>query len=250
MRAHVVLSPAELDGARLGPQAAVVVDVLRASTSVVAACAAGCAGVVPARDAEAARARAGAGTLLAGERGGEPIPGFDLGNSPLEFTAERVGGRTIVLTTTNGTRAMMAGGRAAVVAVGALTNLGAAARWVAGQGRDVVVLCAGEAGGFALEDAVCAGLLLERVAGAGVGLQWSDAAVAARRLGEHYGPRLHLLREEAGWARALLRAGRGADVEACLAVDGQDEVPVLEHGVIRPGPAGRGGASSGQRASR
>jgi 2-phosphosulfolactate phosphatase len=94
MRVHVALTPADASGLALDGWAAVVVDVLRATTTVVAACVAGCARVIPVADIETARERAqqfpDGQVLLAGERGGEPIEGFDLGNSPLEFTGERV----------------------------------------------------------------------------------------------------------------------------------------------------------------
>src|SRR5215468_8162979 len=127
MHVHVALGPAEFIAAPLDGRAALVIDVLRATTSVVAACVAGCRSVIPVPDEAAARrvvARFPPGEcLLAGERGGDPIPGFDLGNSPLEYTRERVAARTIILTTTNGTAAMIAAGSGATAAVAALTNL-------------------------------------------------------------------------------------------------------------------------------
>ena len=100
MHVHVALTPADASGLALTGRTAIVVDVLRATTTVVAACAAGCARVIPVADPCAARERARqfppAEVLLAGERGGEPIAGFHLGNSPLEFTADRVRGKTIL----------------------------------------------------------------------------------------------------------------------------------------------------------
>jgi 2-phosphosulfolactate phosphatase len=234
VRVHVALTPAEPLPEGLGRQAAVVVDVLRATTVVVAACAAGCRAVHPVTDPQRAlEARAGLppGTgLLAGERGGEPIPGFDLGNSPLEFLPVRVRGRTIILTTSNGTDAMLRAAGAAAAAVAALTNVEAVARWAARQARDLTVLCAGEGGGFSLEDAVGAGLLVESLATAGAPLDCSAGATAARRLADYYGGRLDRLREDSGWARHLDRAGRAADLAACLRVGGLDLVPVFGAG--------------------
>ena len=111
MRVHVALTPAEFPGLALEDRAAVAVDVFRATTTLVAACAAGCARIVPVSDRDAAVAAAAqypsAEVLLAGERGGSMIEGFDLGNSPLEYVAERVAGRTLIFTTTNGTEAMI-----------------------------------------------------------------------------------------------------------------------------------------------
>lgn len=241
MRLDVALVPSEFAAADLSGGTAVIVDVMRATTSVVEAMAAGCGEVIPVRDVVEARLRARdfppGRCLLAGEREGEPIPGFDLGNSPLEFTPERVVGRTVILTTTNGTAAMLAAARATAAAVAALTNVGAAARWVADQGRDCTVLCAGEHGGFSLEDAVCAGLLVEGVVAAGGPVVLSDGAMAARRIGGYYRGRLRRLLDDATWARALRRAGRRHDLDACLALNTVDHVPILEGAVIRPGPA-------------
>jgi 2-phosphosulfolactate phosphatase len=242
MHVHVALGPTEFPAAPLDGRAALVIDVLRATTSVVAACAAGCRSVIPVPDEAAARRVAGrfpAGQcLLAGERGGDPIPGFDLGNSPLEFIRERVGGRVIVLTTTNGTGAMLAAAPAAAVGVAALTNVAAAARWSVARGTDLTLLCAGERGGFCLEDAVCAGLVVEAIASDGAGeLRFTDAAVAARRLAGAYAGRLERLIEDAAWARHLRKVGRAADFAACLALSTADQVPVLTGGAIVPGEA-------------
>ena len=238
MRVHVALTPADGSGLALEGWAAIVVDVLRATTTVVAACAAGCVRIIPVADPCAARARAAlfpAGeVLLAGERGGEPIPGFPLGNSPLEYTPERVRGRTILLTTTNGTAAMLGAGSAGVAAAAALSNVSAAAGWALRQGRDLVVLCSGDGGAFSVEDAVCAGLIVSRAAAPGVDL--SDAAVAALGLGEYYAPRIGDLRVASRWARRLARAGRSADVDACLRRDTTDMVPIIDAGGIVPGP--------------
>jgi 2-phosphosulfolactate phosphatase len=230
MRVHAALTPAEFPGLALPAATAVVIDVLRATTTVAAAAAAGCLRVIPVADAESARRRAAAlppGALLAGERDGEPIPGFDFGNSPLEFTRERVAGRTVILTTTNGTQAMLAAARAGAGAAGALANARAVAAWAAGQGRDVVLLCAGEKGAFCLEDAVCAGLIAARILERRPDAELSDAAVAALRLGEEYAPGLGRLAEDAQWARILIRMGRREDVEACLRLDAMEVVPVF-----------------------
>jgi 2-phosphosulfolactate phosphatase len=242
MHVHVALGPAEFGAARLDGRGALVIDVLRATTSVVAACVAGCRSVIPVPDEAAARRVAGrfpAGDcLLAGERGGDPIPGFDLGNSPLEFTADRVSGRVIVLTTTNGTNTMRAAAPAAAAGVAALTNAAAAARWALERDADVTLLCAGEKGGFCLEDAVCAGFVVEAMASDGAGaLRFTDAAVAARRMADAYAGRLERIIEDAAWARHLHKAGRSADFSACLALSSVDQVPVLSNGAIVPGPA-------------
>jgi 2-phosphosulfolactate phosphatase len=214
--------PAGLEGATV-----LVVDVLRASTTIVAALESGCAAIVPVADADEARRRAAAtpGALLAGERRGEPLAGFDLGNSPLEFTPARVKGRTVYLTTSNGTRALRAARAGAAVGVAALVNAGAAADWAAGLGRAVVVLCAGERGRPSLEDSVCAGLLAARLVGL-TGAALAPEARAAVAVARQYRGALARLAADASWARHLTASGRGGDVTACLALDVSGLVPI------------------------
>jgi 2-phosphosulfolactate phosphatase len=239
MRVHVALTPGAFPDLALGGRAALVVDVLRATSMVVTAFGAGCARVIPVTDAAEARERSRAlapePVLLAGERGGERIEGFDLGNSPLDCTPETVGGRSILLTTTNGTAAMLKAFQADAAAVAALTNVGAAVGWALSTGRDLTVLCAGERGGFSLEDAVCAGLLAEGILRATAGATLSDAAQAARCLGILYGARLDRLRRDSGWARHLEARARGADLDCCLQLDTSAVVPVLANGAITAG---------------
>jgi len=259
MRVHVALTPGEFPGLALGGRAALVVDVLRATSMVIAAFDAGCARVIPVANAALARERhramATERVLLAGESGGEQIEGFDLGNSPLDCRPERVGGRTILLTTTNGTAAMLKASQADVAAVAALTSVGAAVRWAVSEGRDLTVLCAGEKGGFSLEDAVCAGLLADGIGRAVAGATLSDAAQAARCLGVFYGARLDRLRRDSGWARHLEARRRGADLDCCLRLDVSALVPVLAGGTItlKPGaltsPAGGADTRSGRLAT-
>ncbi|HSE04022.1 MAG TPA: 2-phosphosulfolactate phosphatase [Methylomirabilota bacterium] len=231
----MALTPAEFADLPLAGCTALAVDVLRATTAVVAACEAGCRRVVPVPDQAAAESRRdGADVLLAGERGGEAIAGFHLGNSPVEFTRDRVAGRTVVLTTSNGTAAMLTAAGADAAGVAALTNVTAAADWAVGEARDVSILCAGDSGAFSLEDAVCAGLLVARLAAAVPGAALSGGAAAALGLGRHYAPRLDRLAADSRWARNLLRLGREADVACCLRADTSRMVPVFAAGGFEP----------------
>jgi 2-phosphosulfolactate phosphatase len=239
MRVHVALVPGEYAELDLEGRVALVVDVFRATSMVVAAFGAGCARVIPVANEAAARERAAAmapsPVLLAGERGGDPIEGFDLSNSPLDCTPERVGGRTLILTTTNGTRAMLKAAEATAAALAALTNAGAAARWAAARRRDVTVLCAGEQGRFSLEDTVCAGLLVRGLLAVDPEARLSDAARAAHCLGLVYGTQPDRLKQDAAWARQLHRRGRAADLEACVHIDTVSVVPEITAGVVTRG---------------
>lgn len=224
---HVALTPATLAPATLAGASALVVDVLRASTSIITALANGCAAIVPvAEPAEALRrAAATPGALVAGERHGDPLEGFDLGNSPLEFTPERVGGRTVFFTTSNGTRALLAARTAAEVAVGAFVNAAAAAAWALAAGRSLVIACAGDRGERSLEDEVCAGVLVERIRAARPDAALAPEAeeVAGRARG--YGKDLARLAQDSPWARRLSNRGRGADLATCLTLDAFALVP-------------------------
>ncbi len=230
MRVDVVLTADAVAPGRLGGATVLIVDVLRASTTMIAALSNGCAGIIPVADAAEARRRASApdvnGALLAGERRGERIPGFDLGNSPLEVAPTRVGGKIVVLTTSNGTRALLAARDAHAIGVAAFVNLSAAARWAADGGRDVVVVCAGERGRRSPEDHVCAGLLVERVLIRAPAAQATPAALEAMAEGRRYAEDIGRLGADAPWARHLEASGRGGDVAACLTLDTTALVPL------------------------
>ncbi len=176
-------------GSLVGSQA-VIVDLLRASTTICAALHAGAACVRPVlepQDAIALRAKlAPRECVLGGERKGMLIAGFDLGNSPRAYTPERVRGRDVVFTTTNGTRAIYAAARegAARVLIGCFANLSSLVRALAFDGRDIHVLCAGTNGDMSMEDVLCAGAIVSRVLAAGSGA-FVHAADDQSRIAQH-----------------------------------------------------------------
>jgi 2-phosphosulfolactate phosphatase len=230
VRIDVVPTADGVASARLAGATALVIDVLRASTTIVTALGNGAAYVVPVETVEDARARKaalGADAILAGERNSDPPEGFDLGNSPLEFTADRVRGRSIVLTTSNGTRALAAARGAAAVGVAALVNAGAAAAWAAARRSDVVLICSGELGGPSLEDEACAGVLVARLAADVPHAILTPTAESAQSIGRRYGKDLAGLARDAPHARGLARKGRAADVAFCLTLDSTTVVPTL-----------------------
>ena len=224
---------------------AVVIDVLRASTTIVTAIAHGAAAVVPRAGLDEARRTAAtlAGpVLLGGERGGLRIEGFDLGNSPAEYTARRVAGRTIVITTTNGTAALAACRGAREILVGAVVNraaAAAAARRLAGAGGAVHLVCAGTDGIVSDEDLLGAGAMLDAAAtDADVLDEAARAALAAfRRVaagGDVPAGLVAAFRRAAGGAN-LVALGMEADLPAAAAIDTLAAVPRLDPvtGVLR-----------------
>jgi len=228
VQVDVALLPAALVPATLGTATVLVIDVLRASTTIVTALTNGCRAIVPLDDPDEARRRAAAtaNALIAGERRGEPLEGFDLGNSPLEFTREQVAGRTLFLTTSNGTKALLAARSAAAIGVAGFVNLSAAASWAVEQGRDVVVLCSGERGDRSLEDEICAGLLVDRLQAASPNATLGREAAEVARRARPYAKDLARLAQDSRWARHLTSRGRGRDVAACLTLDAFVLVPV------------------------
>lgn len=238
VRVDVAFTPAALPPAALAGATALVIDVLRASTTMVTAVAHGCLAMLPVAEVDEARRRARSlpGALLAGERGGDPPEGFDLGNSPLEFTRERVGGRTIVFTTSNGTRALLAARPATAVGVAGFVNLTAAADWALGQGRRLVIVCAGELGSRSVEDETCAGLLVDRVLTTDPEAVVGPAALEAADAARPYAKDLARLAQDAPHARKLASHGRSPDVTACLTRDAFCLVPLYRADVDKVVP--------------
>lgn len=239
----VHLLPRLVDPAALADDVVVVIDQLRASSTITAALAAGAESVRPVVSVEQARA-AGPGTLLGGERGGVRIEGFDLGNSPEEYTSSRVRGRRIVFTTTNGTAALAHAARARRIIVGCLANMEAVARAIAEERGTVHLMCAGTHGLVGLDDALAAGAFVESLIDQGRSLTEDDSgllAVEAWRTARAAGPGgvLSALRASLG-GRNLLALGLEADLKWCSRVSVIELVPVFDPGtgLITPARAG------------
>jgi 2-phosphosulfolactate phosphatase len=220
----VVLLPAELkrDDHLVG-KSVVVFDVLRATSSMTAALAAGVKEIRIFGDVEsAARAAvdAGEGRLLCGEVKCLPPPGFDLGNSPGAFDAAAHHGRTAFLATTNGTRAVIAAhGAAAHVLVGAIVNATAVARELRRLALNVTLLCAGTGGEVAMEDVLGAGAVLDSLTRLKTGRAHNDAASIALHLFRACRDRLIEVMSEAAGGRNLIDVGLKRDIELCAQLD-------------------------------
>ncbi|HGY09821.1 MAG TPA: 2-phosphosulfolactate phosphatase [Oceanithermus profundus] len=231
---RAVLSPAE-PVPRVG--AALVVDVIRATTTAAALLTAGARELVWVGSVEEARAEAQRrGALLAGERGGVPPAGFDLGNSPVAPGAAKVAGRVVVMTTTNGTRAALRAAAAAeTLGLAALVNATAAARWLLAFEGEVAIVAAGREGRLAFDDVYTLGALAARLVALAPELELDEGArVALALYRSHPDPRT-ALRESAA-ARALEPVGLAGDVEACAREDRVALVPALaarEGGALR-----------------
>jgi 2-phosphosulfolactate phosphatase len=219
--AHVAFTPAEAASAPLG----IVVDVLRATSTIAQALSAGYRRVLCCSEigeARALREELGEG-LLGGERNAVRVEGFDVGASPREFLEPRA--ETLILSTTNGTRAILAAAASCEqVVLGSLLNLGAVVRAARQFGRDTAILCAGFKGAFALDDAYCAGRIVQEL-----GAERSDAAIAAALIAGSFPDALTALN-----ARTYGPPGLEADIAWCAQESVLDVVPQVAG---RIGPA-------------
>jgi 2-phosphosulfolactate phosphatase len=234
MRIDVVFTPAGLNVGEVQGRAVFVIDILRATTAMCAALSHGAKAIIPVASTEEALRLAqtigSTDVLLAGEKECVRIPGFHLGNSPLEMTEQMVRGKTIIVTTSNGTKALLACQGATAVYPMAAVNLSAAAekaREALESERHILIVCAGREGAFSLDDAYCAGRLTAAVLGDRKprrGL--NDAAIACLDLVRRYGAKWKRPLAYSGAGRELIRLGFGDDVRDAAR---QDAYPVLPH---------------------
>jgi 2-phosphosulfolactate phosphatase len=235
--------PEDVDPPELADSVVVVIDLLRASTTICQALASGAREVVPFLEVEetsAAAAKFDRGeVVLGGERSGGKIEGFDLGNSPSEYTPQTVGGRRLFITTTNGTRALFHARFARRVLVGAFVNLSAVAESVKNEAQ-VAILCAGTGGEVTREDILAAGALVHRIAqlrktsanrNAAAGCaqrEWEDVVAAAVASGRTIPEQAALELRETTGGRNLLGIGLDRDLVDCSQVDRLNIVPELD----------------------
>ena len=217
----ICFSPDLLPLYDLRGRVAVIVDILRASSTIVTALGEGVTHVFPVASLEECTAHGQQyGCLTAAEREGLPAAGFDLGNSPFSFldVARPVRGRALAISTTNGTAALRRSLAAEAVVVGAFLNLAAVADFAWRRQRDVLVVCAGWKGQFCLEDTVFGGALAERLA-ADFDIASSDATLAARYLWEQGKADLSAYLLQSAHVRRLNSLEASQDFDFCMQVD-------------------------------
>ncbi len=233
---QVHLLPALAPPGRLTGGVAVVVDVLRTTTTIIHALAAGCSSVRPCAEVEEARKLAGtmrAGrVLLGGERGGAPLPGFELGNSPREYTAKLCRKTTLVLTTTNGTRALIRAAEADRTLVAGFVNFSAVCEQLRQDARPVHIVCAGTDGEVTLEDTLLAGAFVEYLCDAGE-MRLNDGARLAWDCYETHGRVLMGALEISQGGANLRKLGYDDDIRAAAQIDQFALVPELRRDPLR-----------------
>ena len=235
MKLDVHFGTAALTPAEVQNKVVAVVDVLRASTTVAVALANGARTIIPYDSSEEAITRSRSfeksHMLLVGERKMVAIPGFDLGNSPREFTRDAVEGKTLLMVTTNGTGSLLAvqGVRDVVIASyvnfsAVLSMLRAAAR----GGSDIAIICAGRDRQFGLEDAGCAGRYARHIAKRLGDVEINDAATAAALIDKRYGDNIMRMFTDSSHGKALTEAGFADDLALCAAIDSYPVIPIYQ----------------------
>lgn len=229
---EVLWLPQELVPSSLADSRVVVIDVIRATTSITTALAAGGQRVIPTGSVAAARSTADriGRSLLCGERNGLPPEGFDFGNSPREFTPELVAGESLIFTTTNGTAAIEAVGDARELRLACFRNAGAVARILSGpadiKSGPIVIVCSGRNGRIGMDDVWCAGHLVERILKRLPSLGLGDGAQDARAFAASFGRPTPESLAKTSAGRALCDLGLGEDLVPCAKVDDLSVVPI------------------------
>jgi len=220
----------------LAGKAAVAIDVLRATSTIITALVNGADTVVPVLAPEealqVARDNPEREFVLGGERKSVRIPGFHLGNSPLEYTRSRVGQRPVLFTTTNGTRAIRRAAGAREVYIAAFLNAPAVAKALAAGGLDVAICCAGTHDQFSLEDAACAGALIEFLSGPGSHLELNDMAYECRELFRRFDGRIGDLLHLSEHGQSLCKLGLQEDLLFCSQLGTTALVPRFVDGQV------------------
>jgi 2-phosphosulfolactate phosphatase len=214
-----------------------VVDVLRASTTVITALSNGAREIMPAASIAEARRSAGNqkkdAVLLCGERAGFRIRGFDLGNSPSDYSKERVLGKSLVFASTNGSVMLKkAAGKGGRVFVAGFVNMDAVVQAISSRDKDTRIACSGREGGFSLEDAVCAGMIVDRVRNMGVDPECWDGALSALLLYRHFASDLAGMARNSFHGKYLASIGMDKDIPDCTAVSRYNIVPEMRKGRI------------------
>lgn len=235
MRISLMSTHGKINDSKIVGTTVIMIDVLRASSSIITAVKNGCSKVIPAQtpgEASALAQRLGGDCILAGERDGVMISGFQIGNSPLDFKKEAVFNKTIVMSTTNGTSAIQCAIGAASLLVGAMINCTAVAKKAIRLGNDVLILCAGTRGEASLDDFIAAGSIIRAIERHSKNpVEKTDMCLCCAALYEDFLQNRLDLSQCRSYSE-LKALGFERDLEYCLQTDVTDVVPCFANGVL------------------
>jgi 2-phosphosulfolactate phosphatase len=210
----------------------VIIDILRASSAICTAFANGAVSILPVADAAEAKEYKSKGCLVAAERDGFVLDFADFGNSPFNFTKDKVDGKTIVYSTTNGTSIINQASSAHLIAIGSFLNLTALTEWIIRMERDVLLFCAGWKNRFNLEDTVCAGAMATRLMETGHFTTICDSTHAAMDLWSKARNDLPAYINKAAQRNRLRDKNLDDCIPFCLTIDYTDKIPVMKNGFL------------------
>jgi 2-phosphosulfolactate phosphatase len=210
----------------------VIIDVLRASSAICTAFENGASEIIPVAEVAEAREYKSRGYLVAAERDGFVLDFADFGNSPFNFTRDKVEGKTIVYSTTNGTGIINIASSAYCTVIGSFLNLGALSKWLESQDRDIMLFCAGWKNRFSLEDTICAGAIAERLLNSGRFTTICDSTLAAIDLWLIAKADLSGYIEKVAQRTRLRDKGLDDCIQFCITADFTAKIPVIKNGIL------------------
>ena len=225
-------SPVLFEAERHTGSIVVIIDILRASSAICTAFANGAVSIIPVAEVAQARDYKSKGYLVAAERDGYVLDFADFGNSPFNFTKEKVSGKTIVYSTTNGTGIINLALSAYMTVIGSFLNIGALTRWLIKQDRDLLLLCSGWKNRFNIEDTVCAGAIADILMKSNCFTTICDSTLAAMDLWSLASSDLKGYIEKAAQRTRLRDKNLDDCIEFCLTSDFTDKIPVMENGAL------------------
>ena len=225
---NVCLTPALIPLYQVEDYIVVIVDIFRATSSICYGIENSAAAIIPVAEVEecAAYREKGLNYLLAAERDGQVVDGFDFGNSPFSYTREKVAGKTVVLTTTNGTHALHISRSAKKIVIGSFLNLTSLCNWLKVQNDNILLVCAGWKNNFNLEDMLFAGAVVEQLKTGDFKLD--DAAIASNDLFQIGKDDINEYLKKTSHSERLKKLGIEKDIAFCLQVDLTTAIPVLD----------------------
>jgi len=237
MKVDVAFTADEVQYKDKGDRIGVVIDVLRATTSAVMALKNGCSSFIPITSIEEARETSKrfekGKVLLGGAKRGVKVQGFDLGNSPDDYQKEVVKGKDIIFTSSNGTKAMHQLQSARKVLITSFLNISAVCNELLTLNTDVLIACSGDFGVFSLGDAVCAGMIVDRLSETlSEELEKSDTATVTQILYGVHKKDIRKMLLQSEWGQYLIGLGLGKDIDTCAQIDSAPIVPHFKDGVI------------------
>ena len=210
----------------------VIIDILRATSAICTAFEHGAEKIIPVATVEEARKWKEKGYLAGAERDAIPVEGFDFGNSPFSYMGEAVKGKTIVITTTNGTQAIDVARDAYKVVIGSFLNITALSQWLYSEKRSVLLLCSGWKNKFNLEDALFAGAMTEALTALSDDFQLGDACLALKYLYQQARNEPHKFLSHSSHKERLHSLNLKKDVRYCLTPDQTTVIPALKDGEL------------------